>query len=168
MPVGILYDLFFFFCPFVSLSVKSPWREKDNEVILIIIRKMKCWSHDWFPVPAPFSCSANSHRSILYERSGNLAIYMFPLPDDEPTKCVWRFKISSECKLLFDSFNLSDSKNCAYDYVKIHRARYCGTNRPSPTVASEGSGSEISITFKFNGKTRYPGFKRSSTSKREY
>ena len=90
---------------------------------------------------------------------------MFPLPDDEPTKCVWRFKISSECKLSFDSFNLSDSKNCAYDYVKIHRARYCGTNRPS-TVAPEGS--EISISFKFNGKTRYPGFKRSSTSKREY
>lgn len=51
--------------------------------------------------------------------------------------------------------------------MKIHRARYCGTNRPS-TVTSEGSDHEISITYKFNGKTRYPGFKRSATSKREY
>ena len=127
--------------------------------------EIKCRSSDLFLVPAPFSCSANGHCFIVYELSGNLASYIFPLPEGEPTKCVWRFKMSSECKLSFNSFNLPDSKNCAYDYVEIHRARYCGTNVPS-TVTSNGS--DISVTFKFNGKTRYPGFKNSPISKREY
>lgn len=67
--------------------------------------------------------------------------------------------------LSFDLFNLPDSKNCTDDYVEIHRVRYCGSKKPA-TITSEGS--DMHVKFESSGKSRYPGFKASYTSKSEY
>lgn len=120
-----------------------------------------------FSVPAPFSCTAKRSCLFLNKPSGQLASCNYPLPCGEPIICCWQFKIFSEYNVVlsFDLFNLSHSKNCDDDYVEIHRAKYCGSKKPA-TITSEGS--DMRVTFRSSGKSTYPGFKASYTSKSEH
>merc|ERR1719209_2260008 len=79
-------------------------------------------------------------------------------PDDYPNsyRCKWVLmaRDRSEITMTCSAFDLEDHRRCRYDFLKIGRTKYCGTNTP-PAV----SGTKLKVLFKTDGDTVSSGFR---------
>ncbi|KAJ7376628.1 hypothetical protein OS493_033506 [Desmophyllum pertusum] len=139
----------------LRIPVETPYYAAGFDAVYEAVKQL----------PALYSCTARTRSITLESQTGLLASYNYPLHYDDEIECTWRFDVDSNYKiqLSFDVFNLSLSPECSDDYVQVDNKRYCGSQKPAPITLDS---SDMRVTFKSSGKTKYPGFKASYEAKR--